>query len=113
MKANGQGKGKILFSRVAAHRLSITTEADQPMLLVLAQANYPGWRATVDNGPVPLWKANYAFQALEVPAGRHEVQVHFRSRSFEIGAVLSAATIVICGVLFRSARAKAGPLAIA
>jgi uncharacterized membrane protein YfhO len=83
-------------------------EADQPMLLVLAQANYPGWRATVDKNPVPLWKANYAFQALEVPAGRHEVQVYFQSRSFEIGAVISTASMLICGFLFRRFGAKTG-----
>jgi Bacterial membrane protein YfhO len=111
VKANGQGHGQILSSRVTAHRLSIITETDQPMFLVLAQADYPGWRASIDNGPVPLWKANYAFQALEIPGGRHEVQVYFRSRSFEIGAAISAATIIICGFLFRGTMAKVRPLA--
>jgi uncharacterized membrane protein YfhO len=59
------------------------------MMLTLAQANYPGWRATVDDQPVPLWTANYAFQTLQVPAGEHKVRVAFRSGSFHIGAILT------------------------
>jgi uncharacterized membrane protein YfhO len=56
------------------------------MMLTLAQANYPGWRATLDDHPVRLWTANYAFQALQIPAGEHQVRVLFRSGSFQIGA---------------------------
>ena len=60
------------------------------MLLSIAQADYPGWRATVDDRPVKIWRANYGFQAFEVPAGRHGVRVVFRSRSFELGVIVGA-----------------------
>ena len=85
----------ILSNRVNAHRIEATVKTDQPMMLTLAQANYPGWRATVDGQPVPLWTANYAFQALRVPAGEHEVRVAFRSDSFHIGAVLTMTSLFI------------------
>ena len=76
------------------------------MMLTLAQANYPGWRATVDDQPVPLWTANYAFQALQVPAGEHEVRVVFRSGSFLLGAILTVTgllTLIAFAVVGRRA----------
>ena len=89
IRLSGTGRGQILACRVGAHRIEATVKTDQPMMLTLAQANYPGWRATVDGGPVPLWTANYAFQALQVPPGEHEVRVVFRSGSFHIGVILT------------------------
>jgi len=94
IRLNGTGRGQILASRVGAHRIEATVKTDQPMMLTLAQANYPGWRATVDDRPVPLWTANYAFQALQIPAGEHQVRVAFRSGSFLIGASLSVITLL-------------------
>ena len=68
--------------------------------------------ATVDGRPVVLWTANYAFQALEVPAGTHRVSVVFRSTSFEIGAILSALTALGCGAWswrWRKQRTESSP----
>jgi hypothetical protein len=94
IEVSGTGRGEILSSRVNAHRIEATVKTDQPMMLTLAQANYPGWRATVDGQPVPLWTANYAFQGLRVPAGEHEVRVFFRSGSFYIGAFLTVISLL-------------------
>ncbi len=65
-------------------------------MLVVAQAYYHCWRASVDGAPVPLWRANYAFQALEVPPGRHEVRVKYVDRFFQIGCCVSLAALVFC-----------------
>ena len=92
---NGAGIGRILSSRVKAHRIEATVEAGQPMWLTLAQANYPGWQARVDGRRVPLWTANYAFQAVNVPSGRHDVQVAFRPRSFWIGGAVTGLTLTV------------------
>ena len=109
IRLNGTGHGQILASRVGAHRIEATVKTDQPMMLTLAQANYPGWRATVDDRPVPLWTANYAFQALQVPAGQHEVRVVFRSGSFHIGAIftlIGLLTMIAFDVVGRHAESR-------
>jgi hypothetical protein len=93
---DGPGRGKILSQRIFNHRVDVTVEIDQPMLLVLAQADYPGWQARVDAERVPLWRANYGFQALAVPPGSHRVEVYFRSAPFEIGAVITGVTLIAC-----------------
>jgi hypothetical protein len=48
--------------------IRLQVEQDARHVLVLAQARYPGWRARIDGEERTLLRANYAFQALEVPA---------------------------------------------
>ena len=71
----------------------------------MAQTYYPAWRAFVDGARTPLWRANHAFQALEVPAGTHRVRLVYVDTRFRLGAVVSAATFLICLVIgFRNER---------
>ena len=94
IRADGTAHGKVLAAQVSAQRVEATVESDGTILVTLAHANYPGWRGMVDGRPAALWTANYGFQALEVPAGHHEVRVVFQSRSFELGAVISLASLL-------------------
>ena len=57
------------------------------------------WRASVDGLPVPLWRANYAFQALEVPSGRHEVRIAYVDRIFQTGAIISIVALIFCATM--------------
>ena len=87
---------KIISQQFAAQRLQFTVEAPAPALVVIAQAFYHDWHAFVDGRPVPILRANHAFQALEVPAGRHEITLRYKDRAFRIGAVVSALTLLGC-----------------
>jgi hypothetical protein len=61
---------------------------------VLAEQQFPGWRATVDGRAVPieLWRG--AFQAVDVPAGEHSVVFEYRSRWLPLGAGISAVALL-------------------
>jgi uncharacterized membrane protein YfhO len=73
-------------------------EAEAPAIVVVAQAYYHDWRVYVDGAAAPLWLANYAFQALEVPAGRHHVSLVYEDREFRWGSIISVATLLGLGV---------------
>lgn len=75
----------------ADERLVLETERTTPGWLVTAMAHFPGWHARVDGVETPLLRANYAFSAVAVPAGRARVELEYAPRSFEIGRLASLA----------------------
>jgi hypothetical protein len=91
-----QTTARVLKSHFGTQSVDIEAEASAPSLIVVAQAWYHNWRAEVDGKPAHLLRANHAFQAVEIPEGRHRVQLIYRDRAFEIGAVLSLLALVAC-----------------
>ncbi len=76
--------------------VTLTVETDQPALLVLSDAYYPGWRAFVDGVETEILRANYAFRAVVVPAGNTLIRFIYRPASFQIGGVI---TLISLGLL--------------
>jgi hypothetical protein len=62
--------------------------------LVLTDSDYPGWSAHVDGEERPILLANYFYRAVPVRPGDREVVFTYRSRPFELGRLVSAATLV-------------------
>ncbi len=60
-----------------ADRLDLEIDAPSSGWLVVNDAWYPGWRATVDNRATSIHRANYLVRAIEVPAGRHRVAMWY------------------------------------
>jgi len=58
-------------------------------LLLLADALYPGWQATVDGEPVVIYAADGLLRGVFVAEGAHEVVFTFRPRSLHTGAAVS------------------------
>lgn len=77
-----------------ADRVGLTAELSHDGHVVLADTHDPGWRATVDGRPAPLLRANVAFRAIPVPAGRHDVDLVYRPPVVLAGLAVSALTFV-------------------
>jgi len=78
------------------NQVSFTTETTAPSMVVLSQTYYHHWKANVSGNCTPLFQANLAFQALEVPAGQHEVILTYSDPNFKIGAIISGVTLFGC-----------------
>jgi hypothetical protein len=103
--AAADSQARIISTHYEASDCVFQTSADSRTMLVVSQAYYHCWRASVDEAPVTLWRANYAFQALEVPPGRHEVRLKYVDRLFQIGCCVSLAALVFCvAVLWAGSR---------
>jgi len=63
--------------------------------VVISEAAWRGWRAYIDDQPVKVERANHAFLAVYVPAGRHQVRLVFLPRSFVIGRTVTALTALL------------------
>jgi hypothetical protein len=101
VRATNQATAKILSPQfLSPQHLRMGVEADAPAMIVIAQAFYHPWHAYVDGKATPLWRANFAFQALEIPAGRHDVNLVYEDRNFAYGLVLSVASLLICAAFW-------------
>jgi hypothetical protein len=98
--ATNQAPVAILSTNFSAQRINLQVDAAGPAMVVIAQAWYPPWHAYVDGQPTRLWRANYAFQALEVPAGRHEVAIVYQDKWFQSGCLVSLGSLFACAVLW-------------
>ena len=74
--------------------VKIETQSDAPAILMLNDANYPGWRVFVNGRPASILQADYLFRAVIVPAGRATVEFDYEPASFRIGALISLAGLV-------------------
>jgi hypothetical protein len=91
----------------APERVEIEVTVEAPGYLVLTDAWYPGWEATVDSVPVPIYRADLLFRAVAVRAGNHRVVFAFRPVSLRVGAGVSLAGLVGLGVVAALALSKA------
>jgi hypothetical protein len=81
--------------------------------LVLLDAYYPGWKATVDGHDVSIQAANVAFRSVTLPAGSRTVEFRYRPASVRDGIVLSAVAwvAILAGGLWAVRRRRAAAAA--
>ena len=70
-----------------------------PGFVVLVDGYDPGWRATVDGAAETVLRANVAFRAVRVGAGRHVVELVYRPRPVLFGLALTAMGVVAALVI--------------
>lgn len=73
--------------------------------LVLTDAFYPGWKAFVDGKETKIYRANFAFRAVAVPAGKHTVSFTYDPESLRLGlliSMISGALYIVIMVKYRS-----------
>jgi hypothetical protein len=90
------------------HWVRFECDAARPARLVISQTFYFPWQAAVDGAPVEIERANYAFQSIAVPAGRHVVELRYVDRAFAFGRIVSiiSAVGVIAGLFVFHPRRK-------
>jgi len=81
---------------------SMTLKVDTPAsgLLVLSEIYYPGWHATVDEAPTTIVPTDYILRGIPLAPGEHQVTLTFRPITFQIGAAISALTLILTLVIF-------------
>jgi hypothetical protein len=96
--------GRVLGVERGAEVVRVEAEAEGPALLVVQDAFWPGWRATVDGEPVEILAADYLVRAVRWPAGRHRLEMRYEPPSLRVGLALSALGALALGLLAVLAR---------
>ncbi len=91
--------GSVSVREDRAEKLVLDVDTEGAAVLVVPDAMYPGWTARVDGVDAAVWQANLAQRAVLIPAaGAHVVEFQYRSVPFEVGRVVSLATLGV-GIL--------------
>ncbi len=68
--------------------------------VVFSENFYPyGWKATIDNTPVEIYRVNYSLRGLKVPAGEHKIEFVFEPQVIKKGTYVQLFFILIFGMV--------------
>jgi hypothetical protein len=77
-----------------ADDVKIDASLPRPGYLLLLDTYFPGWTATVNGRPEPIYRADYNFRAVSLPAGKSSISFSYRPESFRLGLCLCGAGIL-------------------
>ncbi len=93
--------------QLTPNRIAVQTQSRSDRFLVLGEMYMPGWYATIDGQPATIYRANYLFRGLIVPAGEHRIEFVYRPLSAVFGAALTGLTglgLIIAALWRRGSR---------
>jgi len=105
----GQGTGDASFRRVPdspEHLVFARAAGNGAGYLLVDDAWFPGWRATIDGMEAPVLRADVYFKAVWVPENAQRVELTYEPSSVRLGAIISMGSIVVLTVLFIMDRAR-------
>lgn len=75
-------------------KIVIETKSDANQLLFISDVYLPGWKATVDGINTKIFRTNYIFRSIYVPAGEHTIEFMYMPISF-YGGLMTSLTVVV------------------
>ncbi|MDE2855296.1 MAG: YfhO family protein [Chloroflexota bacterium] len=98
------GGGKVEILSYTEARIELRVMAPAPAYLVLKDAYYPGWEASVNGAPTPIYRANLLFRALSVPAGESVVIFRFEPALWRAALYIGLALWIIAAIALHRLR---------
>lgn len=89
------GSGSAEIVSYTPDTVTIKTNAQAPKLLFLSDVYDSGWQAKVDGVSTQIYRADYDFRAVSLPAGIHTVQFVYAPRELFLGALVSVVGLVL------------------
>ncbi len=76
--------------------IEIKTKSSGDRLLFVSDTWYPYWKAELDDKtPATIYKANYAFRAIKIPAGEHILRMRYQDDRYTNGKTISLTTNIL------------------
>ena len=91
----------IRLTNYEPNQLVYETSSPQDGIVVFSEIYYPGWTATIDGKPADIARAVYILRAMNVPAGKHTIEMRFDPQSLHIteGIAYGAMALLLVGVI--------------
>jgi hypothetical protein len=98
--------GDVRITRYEADEVHLRATVDHPAALVLNDLFDPGWKATVDGQPSPVYAANVAVRAVVVGSGSHDVVFRYAIPYFKQALVVLVLGLFGVGLCLRAPRVE-------
>jgi hypothetical protein len=102
------GPGTVTIQRFTLNSIDLAVDSPGDALLVVAEAWYPGWRASINGRSVACLPVNGWMRGVPVPAGQANVRLTYHQNGFAAGSILSLLTGLWLVWLWRSGMERAG-----
>ncbi len=83
------GEGNVEISSYTPNQITFSTSSTVPKLLFISDVFDKGWKASIDNIPAAIYRADYDFRAVAVSPGNHIVRMWYWPDSFVHGLWLA------------------------
>ena len=93
LDVGGTAPGPVRIRTDAPGDITLNVNTASPQLLVVSESFHDGWRATIDDRPVPIERVNGDFLGAVVPAGPHVVRLQFRPTHLTAGRYVSVIAV--------------------
>lgn len=94
----------IRLTSYAPDRLTYSSESARGGVAVFSEVYFPwGWKATVDGAPVEIGRVNYILRAINLPAGKHTVEMTFDPDSLRATTGVAYTSIIVIYLLLAGA----------
>ena len=97
-------KNNVEFVSESNNRVRLRVQAAEKTFLFLGDTYFPGWKAFIDGRETKIYRANYAFRAVPLGKGTHEVEFAYNPICFKLGAGLTLLGIIGCVIICRNPR---------
>uniref|UniRef100_A0A832MKR6 YfhO family protein n=1 Tax=Eiseniibacteriota bacterium TaxID=2212470 RepID=A0A832MKR6_UNCEI len=89
--------------------LALRVSAPAPAFVVIADAWFPGWRASLDGAPLAIHRVNHLVRGVRIPAGDHDLALAYRPEGWDAArAVTLTSWAAWCVVMAALAVARRG-----
>jgi len=76
--------------------VEIKTKTSSDRLLFMSDTWNPDWKAAIDEKTeIPIYKGNYAFRAMKIPAGEHTLTLRYNDPHYSTGKSISLASNIL------------------
>lgn len=100
--------GSVEVNHYSALSVNLQASLNCDGMVILADAYYPGWQATVDGKAARTYEVDFAFRGVVVPKGAHAVIFNYRPWSVYLGALLTLTGMLVTAVIARWERHRLG-----
>jgi hypothetical protein len=88
------------------NKITIEANLEEPGILFMSEIWQPDWKAKDNGAKTEIYRANYIFRSIYVPAGYHRIEMYYDPSLFKIGLILSLTTAALVVLAFVVPRFK-------